>query len=184
MIVILKGIVIVLVLFATILQTIFVGRRRPEVMPASVLIRGVVGTTVMVFSFYCIITSFMIDGKVIMQASGLLVITVALGLRIWAQITLRRNWSVGVVAGSELVTSGPYRYLRHPMYDAHGLSGIGMVILTQSMLMLLIWGIFCILLFQRALEESRLLDGRFAGFRDWSRSPMMFFGPVYLLLVR
>jgi protein-S-isoprenylcysteine O-methyltransferase Ste14 len=39
---------------------------------------------------------------------------------IWARVTLGANWSgsVQVKQGHELVTSGPYRYVRHPIYTA------------------------------------------------------------------
>jgi protein-S-isoprenylcysteine O-methyltransferase Ste14 len=43
-----------------------------------------------------------------------------LALAIWARRTIGRNWS-GVVTlkrDHELVTGGPYRYVRHPIYSA------------------------------------------------------------------
>ncbi|WP_281041231.1 isoprenylcysteine carboxylmethyltransferase family protein, partial [Mesorhizobium sp. M8A.F.Ca.ET.218.01.1.1] len=41
-----------------------------------------------------------------------------MALLVWARQTLGRNWSQTVSAKQdhELVTSGPYRLLRHPMY--------------------------------------------------------------------
>jgi len=45
---------------------------------------------------------------------------IGLVLAIWARVTLGRNWS-GVVTlkeGHELVTSGPYAAIRHPIYTA------------------------------------------------------------------
>jgi len=42
-----------------------------------------------------------------------------LGFAIWARFTLGRNWSgtVTVKAGHELIRSGPYRLVRHPIYS-------------------------------------------------------------------
>ena len=42
-----------------------------------------------------------------------------LAVMLWARVTLGRNWSGGVVlkADHELVTSGPYRFVRHPIYS-------------------------------------------------------------------
>jgi protein-S-isoprenylcysteine O-methyltransferase Ste14 len=39
---------------------------------------------------------------------------------IWARITLGRNWGMPMTlhANPELVTAGPYRYVRHPIYTA------------------------------------------------------------------
>lgn len=38
----------------------------------------------------------------------------------WAQVTLGRNWSdtPRMIRGQALVTSGPYRWIRHPIYTA------------------------------------------------------------------
>ena len=43
---------------------------------------------------------------------------VALALRWWTLATLGKRWTtrVLVVSGEELVSSGPYRWLRHPNY--------------------------------------------------------------------
>ena len=43
-----------------------------------------------------------------------------LALAIWARRTLGRNWSglVTLKRDHELVTQGPYRYVRHPIYSA------------------------------------------------------------------
>jgi protein-S-isoprenylcysteine O-methyltransferase Ste14 len=37
---------------------------------------------------------------------------------IWARVTLGRNWSASVMqkSGHELITSGPFFYVRHPIY--------------------------------------------------------------------
>jgi methyltransferase len=44
----------------------------------------------------------------------------AQALRYWSVATLRENWNtrIIVVPGREPVTSGPYRYIRHPNYIA------------------------------------------------------------------
>jgi protein-S-isoprenylcysteine O-methyltransferase Ste14 len=44
----------------------------------------------------------------------------------WARQHLGRNWSqtVAIKEGHELVTSGPYRYVRHPMYTGGLVAGI------------------------------------------------------------
>lgn len=49
----------------------------------------------------------------------------AQGLRYWAVSTLGRRWNVRVIVipGEPAVTSGPYRYLRHPNYLAVVLEG-------------------------------------------------------------
>ena len=52
--------------------------------------------------------------------ASMVVVTAALGLRWWALTTLGTRWTtrVVVVPGQPLVTTGPYRWLRHPNYLA------------------------------------------------------------------
>jgi protein-S-isoprenylcysteine O-methyltransferase Ste14 len=50
--------------------------------------------------------------------SGVAVLVAGLGFSIWARRVLGRNWSgiVTVKQDHELVRSGPYRWVRHPIY--------------------------------------------------------------------
>lgn len=49
---------------------------------------------------------------------GLAVLVAGLGFAVWARVHLGRNWSgaVTVKEGHELIRTGPYRYVRHPIY--------------------------------------------------------------------
>jgi protein-S-isoprenylcysteine O-methyltransferase Ste14 len=49
---------------------------------------------------------------------GTIVVALGLGLAIWARWHLGRNWSATITLkeGHSLVRTGPYRYLRHPIY--------------------------------------------------------------------
>lgn len=50
-----------------------------------------------------------------------------LAVMLWARVILGRNWSAGVTLkkGHELVTSGPYRWVRHPIYSGLLLMALG-----------------------------------------------------------
>ena len=54
----------------------------------------------------------------ILSSVGLAITVAGMTLLVWARQTLGRNWSQTVSAKEdhELVASGPYRYVRHPMY--------------------------------------------------------------------
>jgi len=49
---------------------------------------------------------------------GLVVLVAGLAFSVWARVHLGRNWSgnVTVKEGHELIRTGPYRYVRHPIY--------------------------------------------------------------------
>lgn len=52
------------------------------------------------------------------EAVGTIVFLSGLAFAVWARIHLGRNWGMPMTerAAPELVTSGPYRYIRHPIY--------------------------------------------------------------------
>jgi protein-S-isoprenylcysteine O-methyltransferase Ste14 len=50
---------------------------------------------------------------------GLILVAAGLGFAVWARVHLGRNWSgsVTVKEAHELIRSGPYAYVRHPIYS-------------------------------------------------------------------
>ncbi|NNM83694.1 isoprenylcysteine carboxylmethyltransferase family protein [Candidatus Parcubacteria bacterium] len=52
------------------------------------------------------------------QGAGLLLCLIGVAIAAWARLHLGRNWSAtpSMKEGHELVTSGPYRFVRHPIY--------------------------------------------------------------------
>jgi protein-S-isoprenylcysteine O-methyltransferase Ste14 len=61
---------------------------------------------------------------------GLLVVMAGLGFAVWARVHLGRNWSgtVTVKENHELVRSGPYAIVRHPIYAGLLLAMLGTAI--------------------------------------------------------
>src|SRR5262249_50646635 len=55
-----------------------------------------------------------------LHIAGLAVQAAFIGLAVWARRHLGSNWSgeVRIATGHELVRSGPYRFVRHPIYTA------------------------------------------------------------------
>jgi protein-S-isoprenylcysteine O-methyltransferase Ste14 len=53
------------------------------------------------------------------QVLGVAVTTAGLGFAVWARIYLGSNWSgiAMVKVGHELIRTGPYRWVRHPIYS-------------------------------------------------------------------
>jgi protein-S-isoprenylcysteine O-methyltransferase Ste14 len=80
-------------------------------------------------------------------------------IMIWSRKTLGKNWSANVTQkeGHELITTGPYAYVRHPIYSGLVLMILGIAIYTGSLL----WLILSILFFfgarYKAHKEEKLL---------------------------
>jgi protein-S-isoprenylcysteine O-methyltransferase Ste14 len=53
-----------------------------------------------------------------LQVIGVAIFLLGLALAIWARTSLGKNWGMPMTEKleSQLVTSGPYRYVRHPIY--------------------------------------------------------------------
>jgi protein-S-isoprenylcysteine O-methyltransferase Ste14 len=58
---------------------------------------------------------------------GLLLFALGLGFAIWARLHIGRNWGMPMSQKDdpELVTGGPYRLVRHPIYSGILLAGVG-----------------------------------------------------------
>ncbi len=105
-----------------------------------------------------------------------------MGLAAWARVHLGRNWAaeVRIAEGHELVKSGPYRWLRHPIYTAM----LGMFLATfiaTGQLHSAIAVVMMTALYQRKirLEENILRETFGPQFDDyrrdtWALVPLLF----------
>lgn len=66
----------------------------------------------------------------------MILLVAGLGLAVWARIYLGRNWGMPMTrkAEPELVTRGPYRLVRHPIY-----SGLLLAILGTALVINVFW---------------------------------------------
>lgn len=92
--------------------------------------------------------------------SGILLLTVGTAFRLWAIRTLRNNFAatVQIKPGQQLITSGPYRWLRHPSYTGAWLAMLGAALLMHSHFGLVVMGPGMLLVYMRriAVEERTL----------------------------
>lgn len=96
--------------------------------------------------------------------TGLALLTFGTAFRLWAIRTLRNNFSatVRIKQGQQLVTNGPYRWLRHPSYTGAWLAMIGAALLMHSYLGLVIMGPGMLLVYMRRIAvEERTLEQAF-----------------------
>lgn len=69
----------------------------------------------------------------VLGAIGAVLLASGLALAIWARVHLGRNWGMPMTekAEPELVTSGPYRSVRHPIYSGLLLGVVGTALATN-----------------------------------------------------
>lgn len=87
---------------------------------------------------------------------------------VWARIYLGRNWSgvAAVKADHELITGGPYRYVRHPIYSGLALAFIGMAMADGQCRGVLSIALTLIAIVQRIIVEERFMRQQFGTVYD------------------
>jgi protein-S-isoprenylcysteine O-methyltransferase Ste14 len=107
-----------------------------------------------------------------LQVTGLLVMAAALAVVVWATAVNRFFSSVIRIQterGHHLVTSGPYRYLRHPAYAASPFLFIGGGLALGSWLAALIGLLLVLPILRRTAQEDQVLREQLEGYEAYAQ---------------
>jgi protein-S-isoprenylcysteine O-methyltransferase Ste14 len=93
---------------------------------------------------------------------GFIIFLSGLALAIWARINLGKNWGVPMTQkqNPELVTAGPYEYIRHPIYTGILIAMVGAAI-ASSVFWLTIFAITAIYFIYSAVVEEKIMTKQF-----------------------
>jgi protein-S-isoprenylcysteine O-methyltransferase Ste14 len=86
------------------------------------------------------------------------------GLLQWSQFTLGKNWSDEpvILEDQVLITSGPYRYIQHPIYTAFLMILGSSLLISDNWFLGLMWiGMVGIDIATRIRTEEKLLESKF-----------------------
>jgi protein-S-isoprenylcysteine O-methyltransferase Ste14 len=110
-----------------------------------------------------------------LQGIGLALFVLGLALAIWARLYLGRNWGMPMSqkVDPELITTGPYSSIRHPIY-----SGIILAMIGTAIAVSLYWLVAVVLLgayfVYSAFMEERFMSQLFPGsYPEYKRSTKM-----------
>ena len=106
---------------------------------------------------------------------GLAVFVLGLALAVWARVYLGRNWGMPMSrrAEPELVTTGPYRRIRHPIYTGMilGLAGTAIAVSPSWLIAIAILGAYFLV---SAVVEERTMARLFpAAYPPYRRATTM-----------
>jgi protein-S-isoprenylcysteine O-methyltransferase Ste14 len=94
---------------------------------------------------------------------GLLMVVVGLAFAVWARIHLGRNWSgsVTVKEEHELIRTGPYGLVRHPIYTGLLLAILGTAVAFGEWRGLLAFGFLTVAFLLKLRREERFMSESF-----------------------
>lgn len=110
-----------------------------------------------------------------LQVAGAALLGLGLGLAVWARLALGRNWGMPMTAKDEpeLVTSGPYRWIRHPIYSGLLLALIGTALAINLLLLVAVLLVGAYFIYSARVEE-RLMRAAFpAAYPRYMRATKM-----------
>lgn len=98
----------------------------------------------------------------VLEVIGAVAFVSGLALAIWARVHLGRNWGMPMTerVAPELITSGPYGYVRHPIYTGLLLAVLGTALAT-NLIGLIVVAALCGTFFYSATVEERNLTAAF-----------------------
>jgi protein-S-isoprenylcysteine O-methyltransferase Ste14 len=101
--------------------------------------------------------SLAVDSPVL-GAIGAVVFASGIALAIWARVQLGQNWGMPMTkkAEPELVTSGPYRFVRHPIYSGLLAALLGTALVTNLIGLIIVAVLGGYFYYSASVEEKNL----------------------------
>jgi len=105
-------------------------------------------------------------------AAGVVCTMVGIAGTLWAQLAMGESWRIGVDHGArtELVSAGPFRWVRNPIFTWMTFASLGLVLLAPNLLSLgsLVMLLFALEVQVRGVEEPYLLRSHGEAYRRYA----------------
>jgi protein-S-isoprenylcysteine O-methyltransferase len=153
---------------------------RPETRPAAVTLVKVIKGGIQVFLAVQALFLDVLpiaDAHPLLRPAGIALFALGLVTTIASRRRLGKNWvdleEAQILGGHQLVTTGLYRWIRHPIYTADLLLFAGLQLALQSWLVLAVIPLIVVLVRQSAREEVQL-EAAFPGYAEYRRRTKRF----------
>ena len=118
----------------------------------------------------------------ILSESSYTMIILSILLVVWAIIAMQKS-KLRILpepsADAILITNGPYRFIRHPMYTAILMGCIGLFITKFTWMRLVILITLAIVLFIKLMLEERMLCQKFEGYKNYMQKTQRLFPYIF-----
>jgi protein-S-isoprenylcysteine O-methyltransferase Ste14 len=125
--------------------------------------RRVRAPTIILVVVFVLLRAFRTSGLPVhspaLKAVGLVVFVIGLAVAVWARICLGRNWGMPMSEKDEpeLVTSGPYRFVRNPIYTGLLLGVLGTALATNLVALVAFAVLGAYFIYSAKVEEGILV---------------------------
>jgi protein-S-isoprenylcysteine O-methyltransferase Ste14 len=103
---------------------------------------------------------------------------VGTGISVFVLAHLGRSFSV-MAEARRLVTGGPYRVMRHPLYFFEGVASLGVLAQFFSPFAVVVFLAYCFLQFQRMKNEEAVLEMAFPEYQDYKSKTARLIPGIY-----
>ncbi len=110
-----------------------------------------------------------------LQGAGLALFVLGLALAVWARFYLGRNWGMPMSqkADPELVRTGPYHSIRHPIYSGIILAIVGTAVAVSVYWLIAVAVIGAYFIYSAVIEERNMARTFPDAYPDYKRSTKM-----------
>jgi protein-S-isoprenylcysteine O-methyltransferase Ste14 len=151
------------------------------------IFRRLIATPIFIVLLYLVFTDsswirpFTIPFPLVGMCLGLTLGLIGLVFLIWVHLSLGKQWSVSLELHKDhnLIQSGPYVKIRHPMYTALCSIYLGMGLVSENYLMVCAMALIIISVAARVPQEEKMLIERYGdAYRNYIQRTGMFFPKI------
>ena len=143
------------------------GRKYPFWVQVSLVVLGLAICANMIYFLWIPLFSLSIQTSYLLDVLGLILYAAGCLFMLWARRTLGKMWGIStsqqvkLFDDHQIIQSGPYAFVRNPMYFGWAVAMFGLILLYPVWMVLLMFLLSMVTFIGRAYREDAALAGRF-----------------------